>query len=215
MNIKSFRGLEEIYPERVEGTDSWYYGQWTLCSEAYEVPDFNNEYPGTRLYFMSYPSGEVFEPIKQERNVFLERPVYEKTEDSFGIIRYDFNQKIIQVLSYLPQNQDVRTLVEVPFSKLGNLNNVRLITSPLALVKHEIQKDAVEFLWPEERHIDLEKNESLYFQNEGKLYTSKWMEDPEYREEIIIRDAKTNIILERKPGYMRVMPDGFVWMMTR
>lgn len=95
MNIKSFRGLEEIYPEKIEGTDSWYYGQWTPCSEAYEVPSFANKYPGTRLYLIQYPSGKVFEPIKQEKNVFLEIPSYEYIEDSFGIIRYDFNKKIL------------------------------------------------------------------------------------------------------------------------
>lgn len=40
MNIKVFKGFEEIYPEKVDGTDSWYFGQWTPCSEAYEVPKF-------------------------------------------------------------------------------------------------------------------------------------------------------------------------------
>ena len=40
MNIKTFKGFEEIYPEKVDGTDSWYFGQWTPCSEAYEVPEF-------------------------------------------------------------------------------------------------------------------------------------------------------------------------------
>lgn len=94
------------------------------------------------------------------------------------------------------------------------MRNIRLVTSPFALVKHDIQADAVDFLWPEERHIQLGKNESLYFQNDGKLYLSKWMEDPEYHEEIIIRDAKTNKILERSPGYIRKMPDGTVWKMT-
>jgi len=82
MNIKTFKGFEEIYPEKVDGTDSWYFGQWTPCSEAYEVPKFKNKYPGTRLYFIEYPSGKVFEPINQEANVFLERPVYEYKDNS-------------------------------------------------------------------------------------------------------------------------------------
>ena len=28
--------------EKLDETDSWYYGQWTPCSEAYEVFDFKN-----------------------------------------------------------------------------------------------------------------------------------------------------------------------------
>ena len=71
------------------------------------------------------------------------------------------------------------------------MTNVRLITSPFALVKHDVQGDKVDFIWPKEMQIQFEENEELDFQNDGKLYTSKWIEDPDYREEIIIRDVKT------------------------
>ncbi|MGO4961757.1 hypothetical protein ACTQ5X_08440 [Jeotgalibaca porci] len=215
MNIKTFKGFEDIYPEKVDETDSWYYAQWTPCSEAYEVPDFKNKYPGTRLYFIEYPSGKVFEPIKQGKNVFLERPVYEHKDNSFGIIRYDFNEEVIQVLIFKPDCYSVKIITEMAFSKVGDMINVRLVTSPFALVKHDVQSDTVDFLWPKEMHIQFEENEGLYFQNDGKLYTSKWIEDPNYREEIIIRDAETGEILERNPGYLRRMPDGSVWKMTR
>ncbi|WP_152539116.1 hypothetical protein [Fervidicella metallireducens] len=215
MDIKIFKGFEDIYPEKVDESDSWYYGQWTPCSEAYEVPDFENKYPGTRLYFIEYPSGKVLEPIKQEKNVFLERPVYESKDNSFGIIRYDFNKEVIQVLIFKPECSSVEVLTEMPFSKVGDMINVRLITSPFTLVKHDVQGDAVDFLWPKEIHIQLEENEGLHFQNDGKLYTSKWIEDPYYREEIIIRAVETGEILERSPGYLRRMADGSVWKMTR
>lgn len=214
MNIKTFKGFEEIYPEKVDGTDSWYFGQWTPCSEAYEVPEFKNNYPGTRLYFIEYPSGKVFEPIKQEINVFLERPVYEHKDNSFGIIRYDFNIEVIQVLIFKPECSSVKTIKEIPFSKVGDMVNLRIIVSPFALVKHDIHNDAVEFIWPKEINYDFEKNESLYFQYDGKLYLTKWIEDPYYREEIIVRDAITGHILERSHGYLRRMPDGSIWKMT-
>lgn len=215
MNIKIFKGLEGIYPEKVDETDSWYYGQLTPCSEAYEVPDFKNNYPGTRLYFIEYPSGKVFEPIKQKKNIFLERPVYESKDNSFGIISYDFNKEVIQILVFKPECSSVKVIAEMPFSKIGDMINVRLVTSPFALVKHDIQGDAVDFLWPKEMHIQFEENESLYFQNDGKLYMSKWIENPDYREEIIIRNAETGQIIERSLGYLRRMPNGSVWMMTR
>ena len=215
MNIKTFKGFEDIYPEKLDGTDSWYYGQWTSCAEAYEVTDFENKYPGTRLYFIEYPSGKVFEPLKQEKNVFLERPVYESKDNSFGIIRYDFNKEVIQALIFKPEYSSVRLLTEIPFSKVGDMKNVRLIISPFALVKHDVQGDAVDFLWPKEMHIEFEENEGLYFQDDGKLYMSKWIEDPDYREESIIRDVETGQILERSPGYLRRMSDGSIWKMTR
>ena len=93
--------------------------------------------------------------------------------------------------------------------------NVRLVTSPFALVKHDVQGDAVDFLWPKEMHIQFEENESLYFQNDGKLYMSKWIENPDYHKEIIIRDAETGQIIERSYGYLRRMPNGSVWMMIQ
>lgn len=54
----------------------------------------------------------------------------------------------------------------------------------------------------------------LNFQDEDNLYLSKWIEDPDSREEIIIRDAKTGKIIECSPVYLRRMPDGSLWKMT-
>lgn len=215
MKIKVFKGFKDIYPEKVEGTDSWYFGHWTPCAEAYEVPEFKNNYPGTKLYLVEYPSGKVFEPFKQEKNVFLEWPIYEQKEQSFGIIRYDFNKEIVQVFSFKPEGSSVTLLTELPFSKLGDMGNVRILTSPFALVKHDVHGNAVDFLWPKEMHLQLEENETLVFQDEGKLYLSKWIEDPDYREEIIVRDTETGQILERSPGYLLRMPDGSIWQMTQ
>ena len=134
MNIKTFKGFEEIYLEKVDGTDSWYYGQWTPCSEAYEVPAFDNKYPGTKLYIVEYPSGKVFEPIKQESNVFMESPVYEYKDNSFGIIRYDYNKEVIQALVFKPECHGLKTVAEVPFSKVGDNANIRLII-PICISK--------------------------------------------------------------------------------
>lgn len=214
MNIKTFKGFEEIYPEKIDGTDSWYFGQWTPCSEAYEVREFKNKYPGTKLYFIEYPSGKVFEPIKQEMNVFLERPIYEHKDNSFGIIRYDFNKEVIQVLIFKPECSSVKILAEIPFSKAGDMINLRLIISPFALVKHDVHNNAAQFLWPKETNYKFEENESLDFHDNGKLYLTKWIEDPDYCEEIIVRDAITGQILESSPGYLRRMPDGSIWKMT-
>lgn len=176
MNIKIFKGFEDMYPEKVEGTDSWYYSQWTPCSEAYEVPYFKNQYPGTRLCFFEYPSGRVFEPIKQEKNVFLERPVYDYRDNSFGIIRYDFNKEIVQVITFEPESSRVKVITEIDFYKAGDMINLRLVTSPFTLVKYDVQNDRVDFLWPNQMHIKCEENETLYYQNEGKLYLTKWIE---------------------------------------
>ncbi len=214
MKIKEFRGYEDVYPEKIVGTDQWFYGQCTPCSEAYEVSGFNGNYPGTRLYLFNI-NGNIFEPVKQEKNVFLEKPAYNIDRESFGIVRNDFNKAIIQVIEYRIRSQETIVLTELLMSKAGDMINVRIITDPYMLVKHDIHNDAIDFLWPIERRYQFEENESLDFMYEDKLFTSKWIEDPDYREEVIIREKSTGEVIERKPGYMVTMPDGSRWIMTR
>ena len=69
------------------------------------------------------------------------------------------------------------------------------------MVKYDVHNDAIDLIWPKESHCQLEENESLELIADDKMYTSKWMEDPEYHEEVIIRDINTGIIIERYPGY--------------
>ncbi len=67
MEIKIFKGFEDLYPERVDETDSWYYAQGSPCSESYEVLDYKNEYPGTRLYLIKYPSGKIMNRLDKKK----------------------------------------------------------------------------------------------------------------------------------------------------
>ena len=214
MIIKTFKGFENVYLDKIEESNSWYYIWSTPCSEPYEVPDFKNNYPGTRLCFIEYPSGIIFEPIKQKRNVYIERPFYEPADNLFGVICYDFNKEVLQVLVFYPGYNDIKILTEIPFLKCKDMVNIRLEGSPFTLVKHNIHDDAVDFLWPKENHFQFERNESLCFLDDGKMYTSKWIEDPDYHEEMIIRNAETGEIVERSPGYFRRMPDGSIWKIT-
>lgn len=139
MEIREFKGYEDVYPEKIAGTDQWFYGQCTPCSEAYEVPEFNGSYLGTRLYLFNI-NGDVYEPIKQEINVFLDSPVYNIEKETFGIIRSDFNKRIIQVIEYRVNSKETIVLKELPMSKVGDMINVRIITNPYMLVQLILEK---------------------------------------------------------------------------
>ena len=69
--------------------------------------------------------------------------------------------------------------------------------------------------YPDEKCIHLEENEGLISLSGNMLVSSKWIEDPDYREEIIIRDYETTEITERKDGYAAVMPNGEIWMFCK
>ena len=49
---------------------------------------------------------------------------------------------------------------------------------------------------------------------ENRLYTTVWYEDPNYREEVLVRDYETGEVLERIPGSLRQMPDGQRWLLV-
>lgn len=60
----------------------------------------------------------------------------------------------------------------------------------------------------------VEDNEYFAFLEEDKLYTWVWYEDPEYREEVLVRDYEAGEVLERIPGNLRTMPDGQNWLLV-
>lgn len=162
---------------------------------------------------------KAYEPIKQEQNVYLENPVYDRASNSLGILRYDFNKGILQVIAYKPDDESVEVIEEILLSEIDDLMNVRLIESPFMVVRNSMEENAVEFLAPK-RKIYLEENESIEFIEDGKMYSSKWCEgsmddvlDYGYREEVIVRDLETGKILGRHKGYLNRMPDGTAWLM--
>lgn len=221
MEIKTFHGFEDFCVEKFENTDEWYYSiypTWMSNVEVAEECGKGREYAGSKLGFFN-KTGRSYEPIKQEKNVYLETPVYDKASNSFGILRYDFNKRILQAIAYKPDEESVEVIEEISLSEIDDLMNIRLIESPFMIVRNSMEENAIEFLAPK-RKIYLEENESIEFVENEKMYSSKWNEDLldvlnyGYGEEVIVRDLETGKILERYKGYLNRMPDGTAWLMT-
>lgn len=62
--------------------------------------------------------------------------------------------------------------------------------------------------------VQFEENESIIAVNNDKFIFSKWIEEPEYREEIIIRNIDNDKIIHIKLGYLEKMPNGELWLIT-
>lgn len=214
MEYKTFHGLEDVYPEKLDGTSEWFYGQVTPCSEAYEVSEYQGSYIGTRLYIF-HISGKVYVPFQQEKNVFLAPPIYSAERNSFGILRYDFNKGRIQAYEYIPETEELSIFKEIKMPKTDELRYIRVIKEPFMLVKCNWNENSVDFLEEKENHVQLEENESLCYVERDVLITQKWIEDPDYREEIIYRHADSGKVIKREDGYIVEMPDGKLWIMTR
>ena len=56
------------------------------------------------------------------------------------------------------------------------------------------------------------ERETLNFREGDKLYFTVWYEDPDYREETIVRSLRDGTILDRFSGDIRIMPNGEKWL---
>lgn len=214
MKIKELKGYENMYPEKFENTSEWFYCRAPWEIDADELLYSDKDYEGNRLYLI-HISGKIFEPIRQKKNVFLSSPVYNRDDNAFVIIRYDFVKKTIQIVKYEINSDNCSVIGEVPLSKGGDLINIKILQNSYILVKYENTEDTANIIYPDEKCIHLEENEGLISLSGNMLVSSKWIEDPDYREEIIIRDYETTEITERKDGYAAVMPNGEIWMFCK
>ena len=72
--------------------------------------------------------------------------------------------------------------------------------------------NSMEIVWPEQLRLAVEDRETLNFRDGDKLYFTVWYEDPDYREETVVRSLRDDTILERFPGDIRIMPNGEKWL---
>ena len=212
MEYRLFKGYEEYYPEKIAGTNEWFCGI-SPSQDASDIVEYNEEAVGTRLLIFNI-DGTVIEPIKQTEKVLLEYPVYSNERNSFGLLRYDFNAEIIQMYEYFIQERKLSLLTELPLKEGGDLINLRIEKEPFMLVKTNIHEDNVRFIYPMKATFPLESNETLFCIDGKTLITTKWVEDPDYREEIITRKMSDGSIIQREKGYIVEMPNGHIWKMT-
>ena len=125
----------------------------------------------------------------------------------------DFPEGEIRILSFREADGTTEPLAVLPLSIVTDCYNLMLETSPLLLTR-SAHDNRFQILWPERRDFTVADNEYFAFLEGNKLYTSVWYEDPDYREEVLVRDYETGEVLERIPGNLRVMPDGQNWLLV-
>ncbi|MER0123970.1 hypothetical protein ABPH35_09945 [Streptococcus sp. ZJ93] len=211
MQITSLSGFESIIPELLDGTSNWAFGKSPSYTDANDILVEKLDYQGTELYLFDLHTRKVYQPFPKEPMMYLENPVYDPASQSFGLLRYDFHRKIIQAYQYRPSEDELTLLTTLPFEKAGDLINVRLAISPFTLIKHEIHHFRTHILWPVEDVCQWETNECLEYLDDQYFYTSKWVEEPEYVEEVIVRERNTKTIIRRQKGSITLLPNGELW----
>jgi hypothetical protein len=213
INITNIKGISNSYPEEIEGTNEWYScreGTVEYCDlyEAQEI--FNNDgfFKGMNYHLIHYPDGEVHSPFQIQGNVYVEKPIW--NNGIFNFLVVDFHEELIKIKKYIPEKQKLEVITELSLSEVEDCYNLKLETTPLTLGRSG-NDGFYEIVWPEKKKIAIGKTETVLFRDGDRLYLSEWYEDPEYHENVIVRNIQTGEIIEKSEGYLRRLPNNVYW----
>lgn len=205
-------GILDLRP--LAGSSEWYWGMDYTGGDLYEAGDlYRDEHPiqRNRLVLIHYPEGTVYEPVRPEPGQYLGVPEYYNGQ--VALLMVDFPKEKIHILPFDERAGRTTSIAVLPLSLAEDCYNLMLKSSPLLLTRAP-QDNRFCILWPERREFMLEDRESFIFLDGDKMYTSIWYEDPDYREEVLVREFATGKVLERMPGILWPMPDGQKWLLV-
>ena len=200
------------YLDLVEGSTEWYWGSDYFHGDLYEAEEIfklGHEITSNKLIFVKYPNGQVFEPIKPQKGQYFGKPIYHN--NSVIILLVNFIDNSITLFSYQDNFQNSNIITTIPLNKITDCYNLLLINSPLLLVRHS--HDVFNIIYPQKLNFKIGEREAFAYIDEGKMYFSIWYEDPNYREEVIVRDIVTGEIIDTFKGSIKTMHGGEKWLL--
>lgn len=205
-------GITNLEP--LAGSSKWYWGSDYASGDLYEAEElFRSGHPirKNRLVLVRCPEGTVYEPVCTKPGQYLGRPAYHNGQ--VVLLLVDFPKEEIRILSFDEAEEITKPLAVLPLSIVSDCYNLMLEASPLMLTR-SAHDNQFQILWPERRDFAIEDHVFFEFLEGNRLYTSVWYEDPDYREELLVRDYDTGELLERIPGSLRQMPNGQKWLLV-
>ena len=199
------------YLSALDGAPGWYWGMDYTAGDLYEAEERYREghaVTKNRLIFLHFPEGSLQEPVKVLPGQYLGQPVF--YEGSFCFPLVDFGQETVTVFGWKPEA--LTELVRLPLSAVKDCYNLQLTAAPLTLVRQGHEND-FQLIWPEQGSFEIAPTESLDSRDGDVLLFSKWYEDPDYREETVIRRIPDGAVLAQLPGSLFTAPDGKRWVL--
>lgn len=200
--------------ESLDGSSEWYWGADYASNDLYEAEELfrsGHAIDKNRLILIHRLEGKVYEPVCTKPGQYLGKPVYHNGQ--IILLMVDFPKEEIHILIFHEAEGTTEPLAVLPLSSVEDCYNLILEASPLMLTR-SAHDNKFQILWPERRDFSIEDHEFFEFLDGNRLYTSVWYEDPDYREEVLVRDYDTGELLERIPGSLRSMPDGQNWLLV-
>ena len=205
-------GITNLEP--LQGSSEWYWGADYASNDLYEAEELfrsGHSIDKNRLILIHRLEGTVYEPVITKSGQYLGKPVYHNGQ--MVLLLVDFPEGEIRILTFREVDGTTEPLAVLSLSMVDDCYNLMLEASPLLLTR-SAHDNRFQILWPEHRDFAIEDHEFFEFLERNRLYTSVWYEDPDYREEVLVRDYDTGEVLERIPGNLRTMPDGQNWLLV-
>lgn len=209
MKIIDLHGITNMELVR-GGTDEWYWATDYIHGDLYEAEElFHMGHPvqSNRLYLIHYPDGAVYEPVSAAAGQYLGCPLYDN--GAVALLAVNFPEGVVRILRF--RAGETEEVEQLPLSAVRNCYNLMLHTSPLSLTRQP-GDNTFELVWPEQVRFPIEARETLNIREGDKLYFTVWHEDPDYREETVVRSVQDGTILDRFSGDIRMMPNGEKWL---
>ena len=196
-----------------EGTDAWYWGTDYTDGDLYEAEELfldGHRINKNRLIFVSYPEGNVYEPVKARKGQYFGNAAF--YEDSIFFLLADFNERELLIYKYVPGALEASVYERLSLDRVKNCYNLMLEISPLTLTRQG-DEGRFQVVWPDKGDFEIEPSESFDMRDGDRLIFSKWFEDPDYREEIVVRKYPSGQVIKQFKGSLKHMPDGQKWIL--
>jgi len=204
-------GLSFFAP--LSGSCEWYWGTDHTSGDLYEAEElYRDGHPirQNRLIFVHRPDGRVVEPIQARPGQYFGLPVWDGGTPV--ILLADFQAGEIRLMRYEDGSGEVTPIVTLPRSAVEDCYNLMPHVFPLCLTRQTSER--FQLLWPERADFAIHPAESFCFREGDRLYFSRWFEDPDYREEVVVRRLPEGKIIEQLRGSLLDLPDGGRWLLT-
>ena len=200
------------YLASLPGSGDWYWGTDYTSGDLYEAEELyrdGHRIRHNRLIFVHSPEGRTVEPVRAGDGQYFGRPAYDR--GSLWILLADFPAGEIRILGYDAAEDALSPLLALPRSEVEDCYNLMLHPSPLMLTRQAGNRFQV--IWPEKADFPIHSAETFCFREGEKLYFSRWYEDPDYREETVVRRMPDGAIIDQFPGSILSLPDGRQWIL--
>jgi len=203
-------GISYLAP--LAGSGGWYWGTDHTSGDLYEAEELyrdGHRIRKNRLIFVRYPEGRVVEPVEARDGQYFGVPAYDGGK--LVILLADFPAGEIRLLGWDDISLALSPILTLPRGEVEDCYNLMPHVSPLMLTRQTGERFQV--LWPEKADFPIHSAESFCCREGDKLYFSRWYEDPDYREETVVRRMPDGEVVDRFPGSLLELPDGRQWLL--